>query len=912
MYRLSSSRYVLGCCTIIVLAGIVVLGQTVTTLSGRVKDPTGAVVPDAEVQITSASGEPRNGKTDPRGQYRIDNLAPGTYRIRISRPGFKVAERDVEISNRRNTTLDIDLALEAVVAEIDVTSRGSIAANADPVYRRLRQDTTFETYSVTNLTIARDVGSLTFKTGRISFRKPLEGRAVTAVFEGDGEFTLTPLITVEQNYIRFVTGKENVVEAFDKLVISFTDTTYDEIKAKAKPDEPDARAAQMLQDFYKRVRSRNETARSVVESLLRHDEMENLDAETLADIYNPGHPGFFMAFISGKPFGDLRFIVRPRGAIQQILSPEEVGLINYDPMGEREGILYLAHSREEYLDRKASSEEDKRIIDVEHYRIETVIAGDKLTATAEIQFTPLGDGDRVLRFGLLPALRVNRVTFGNSEIHFIQEPRNQDGTFYAVLPERLVKGKPYKINIDYEGNKVVSDRGGGNFAVGARTSWYPSVNSFNDRATFDLTFKVPKQYVLIGVGKQVRTWEEGDFAASQWVSEVPLAVAGFNYGRFKKKAIADEPTRYSIEGYATSDLPDYLHAAGNAIGGMTPSRLLDNAMVEAQNSMRLFTAWFGEAPYGRIAVTQQPQFNFGQSWPTLVYLPIVAFFDSTQRWLLLQQNSTRMTQFVDEVTSHEVSHQWWGHVVGWASYHDQWLSEGFAYFSAGLYLQFTEQKPDKYLQYWQDAAKRILEKNRFNLRPNDAGPVWMGLRLITYKSPEAYSDVVYRKGGYVLHMLRAIMWDPKTGDDNFIAMMKDFVKTYTNRNASSEAFRAVAEKHMTPAMDLDANHRMDWFFNEWVTGTEIPSYRFQYSVAPDKDGAFLLSASLTQSDVSDQFKMMVPMYLDIDGKIGRLGTVAIQGSKTKEFQVRIGRKPKRVLINAFHDVLASQSVSEPK
>ena len=46
--------------------------------------------------------------------------------------------------------------------------------------------------------------------------------------------------------------------------------------------------------------------------------------------------------------------------------------------------------------------------------------------------------------------------------------------------------------------------------------------------------------------------------------------------------------------------------------------------------------------------------------------------------------SNKFTCFVQEVTPHEVAHQWWGHAVGWASCHDQWLSEGFAEFSAGF------------------------------------------------------------------------------------------------------------------------------------------------------------------------------------------------------------------------------------
>jgi Carboxypeptidase regulatory-like domain len=469
MPYLRLSRAALGS-FIIVFATVVILGQTTSSISGRVKDPTGAVIPSAQVTLSSSGSEARTTTTDARGQFRIDNVAPGTYRISVSRSGFKIAEQNVDVSNRRNATLDIDLALEPITAEVDVSSKGVIRANADPVYRHLRQDMSFETYSVSNLTITKDVGTFTLKSGRLSFRKAIEGRFVNAVFTGEGEFSLKPVLGIERDYLRFVTEKDDVAETFDKLVLCFTDNTYEEIKKQATAAEPDNRAADVFQDFHKRVRSRSDRPRSIVEYLFANEGIENIDAETLADIYNPNGPGFFMAFMNGKPFGDLRYIVRPRGAIPQILSPEEVALINYDPLGEREGILYLSHSQKELQANQASSEEDKRIIDVQHYRIETVVDGEKLIATAEIEFTAMADGDRILNFGLLPSLRVNRVTFGNSEIQYVQEDRKQDGAFYAILPERLVKGKSYKINIDYDGNKVLEDQGGGNFAVGARTS----------------------------------------------------------------------------------------------------------------------------------------------------------------------------------------------------------------------------------------------------------------------------------------------------------------------------------------------------------------------------------------------------------------------------------------------------------
>ena len=114
-------------------------------------------------------------------------------------------------------------------------------------------------------------------------------------------------------------------------------------------------------------------------------------------------------------------------------------------------------------------------------------------------------------------------------------------------------------------------------------------------------------------------------------------------------------------------------------------------------------------------------------------------------------------------------------------------------------------------------------------------------------------------------------------------------------------------------MDLDGNGKMDWFFNEWVYGTEVPKYRFEYSVVPDSEGKFLLKFTLAQSGVSENFKMLVPVYLDVDGKIVRLGQVNIVGnSTTQELKVKLPVKPKRVLINAWHDVLAYESLSVQK
>jgi hypothetical protein len=882
-------------------------------IAGTVKDPNDAVVASAQVSARNdATGETREAATDGQGRFKFDALVPGSYRLSVRREGFKPVERTVAVEAGRSASVEIKLEIAETRAEVTVATKGAIAPNADPNYRALRDGDFAETYEISNLTLKRDVGAFKLTSGRVSFLPPVLGRTAIGVFTGEGEFTLTPIIDLDKNYLKLLTDKDTVVEAFDRMVICFSDNAYQEIKAAGKAGSPDTRALDTLKDFRNRMRRNTDRPRSMIESLYSGEDVENIEASILGYLYNPKRAPFFSAYLFGKKHGDLRFHVRPRGAMPQLLSPEEVGLVNFDPQGKEEGIWYLSHLESEWKSGAASSSEDKRLIDAQHYKIETVISGEKLTAVCELGFTALTDGERVFSFNLLPTLRATKVTFGEKEVDYIQEKKNDDSSFHVILPQPLVKGQQYKIHIEYQGNKVLDDAGGGNFAVGARTSWYPSVNAFNDRATFDLTFKTPKQYVLVGVGKLVSEGKEGDFAVSQWKSEIPLAVAGFNYGKYKKQAIKDDQAKYEIEGYATSELPDNLRGA-EGIGGMTPTRLTEKALVEAQNSVRIFNHWFGEAPYGRIAITQQPQMFFGQSWPTLVYLPIISFFDSTQRWRMFGMNSG-LTDFIQEVTPHEVAHQWWGHIVGWSTYHDQWLSEGFADFSAGLYLQYTEGgKLDKYLKFWENHRRTILEKNAFGRRPNDAGPIWMGLRLNTFRTQGAYSQIVYPKGGYVLHMLRWMMYDRQTGDQRFIAMMHDFVKSHFNDNASTESFKAVVEKHMTPQMDLDGNKRLDWFFRQWVYGVEVPRYRLDYSLTPDADGKTLLKATVTQSEVSPNFKMIVPMYLDLDGKIMRLGSANLIGnSTTQEVQVKLPQKPRRVLINYHHDVLAVESASNGK
>ncbi len=779
-------------------------------------------------------------------------------------------------------------------------------ANSDPNYRLLRDSAPAVAYRVENIELKRDVGTLTLRSGQIVFLPAVLNRVVAAVFIGEGRFQMKPELHIEEHYLNALTGAPAVDEKIGSAVLYFTDNTFDEITGQARTMPADPRAATVLKDFRRKLRGHNERPRSMLEAILSDEDTPNVEAELLAELYMPAQGGSFRAYLNGERDADLRFLIVPRGAMPMLPSPEEVALLCLDAGGERDGIWYLSHRQEEWAKNTASSAEDKRVAVVRHFRIETSVAHNRhLSGVAELRFEAVAAGARVLHGSLLPALRVSRVADSTGkELAFIQEERAEDGSFHIILPEATAKGQTYNLRIEYQGDKVISDAGSGNFAVGARSSWYPTLNSFQDQATYDLSFRVPKQFTLVGVGKLKQESKDGDWAVSEWTSDVPLAVAGFNYGDFKKKEVMDSATNYQVEAYAGVELPDYLKRTTLQL---SPTAMATQAMVDGQNSIRVFEKYFGPVPYGRIAITQQPQFNFGQSWPTLVYLPMSAFLDATQRWGLMGTSEFRFSQFIQEVTPHEVAHQWWGHLVGWATYHDQWLSEGFAEFSAGLFLEATE-KPDQVDRFWERLRETIVQKNSFGRSANDAGPLWMGLRLNTMKTGGAYNRLVYPKGAYILHMLRMMMRDPQTGDQDFIAMMHDFVERHTHLNATTESFRGIVERHMKPALDAEGTHKIDWFFRDWVYGTDLPRYRLEYSVKPSEDGKVVLTGSLAQSGVSDDFVMKVPLYFDFDGHVMRAGAATVHGNSSAAIKIVLPKKPKRVLLNVNHDVLALESV----
>jgi hypothetical protein len=128
------------------------------------------------------------------------------------------------------------LVATAVFAAVIPGSAAQTGPNSDPTYLELRNITLgSEAVSVANFDLKRDAGTFRLHSGIVCFVPPVNGRVTGAVFAGDGSFVLNPPTQAERKSLKYLTKEDEFNEKFERLVLRFSDSTYDEIKKAGTP-----------------------------------------------------------------------------------------------------------------------------------------------------------------------------------------------------------------------------------------------------------------------------------------------------------------------------------------------------------------------------------------------------------------------------------------------------------------------------------------------------------------------------------------------------------------------------------------------------------------------------------------------------------------------------------------------------
>lgn len=726
------------------------------------------------------------------------------------------------------------------------------------------------------------------------------GRIVGGVFKGRGRFELKPATENERQLLALRSRKKDLQllsDSFEEAVFLFSDGSETQFLASGQAVSEDEGK---LASVYHQILSKPEKE---LHADLRLRLVPDLVEEASTS------RGIFLACFDADKLPSAIAVFAPNGLdrtwLETDAGAETTALIMIH--AERGGCWYSERPLSTFALTPAPPD-----LKALHYSVDTTIRKNTdIEGRTTLRLRSTRDGVRVVPLDLFAKLRLSEIRLKRGEapaaaVPFIQGNEKSEDPVLLILPGPLASGEEAEITAEYKGDDVLEDAGEKNYYIRARTNWYPDLNGFGDWAVYDLTYRIPRSRQIVSVGKLVESTTDGDFAVFRYTSGRPVRAAGFNYGVFRLIERDDPDSGVKVRVYTNPGEPDFatqLQALLPTVHFNTVS-MAEDTLADSLNTARVGTLYFGPLLQNDVAVTQQTNWNFGQSWPTLIYIPYMAFLDWVTRAELGLYNSS---VFAEQVTPHEFAHQWWGHRVGSATYRDAWIEEGLAEFTVSLVVE-KAQGADEFRKYWDRARKTILEKPLHSVCANwEAGPISLGRRLAVAETPQAYGAIVYRKGAFVVHMLRSLFRDPKDAnrDHNFIAMMKDFIETWAGRNPTTHDFQAVVERH-APA---PYTGNMGWFFRQWIEGTALPTIESALSLESTGNGRYRIKGNVTQSGVPDDFLSIIPLYLEFEkGRLARFAQVTITGNRKAEIdgEIPLPKKPLRVVVNPYLELLTAR------
>ena len=776
-------------------------------------------------------------------------------------------------------------------------------------------------HHVRGASIHRPSLDITLDDGTIAFTEDVCGCTTGAFFVGDGEVLLRPPNRVERASLTLFTGMAILEEQFSSAYLRFNDDTAEQLRPFLSPAED---AADFLKEW--------------AETIPR---MADFDATRLLidfSHYLPPHehdlkfPPLLHAHLIGKQLGS--FEIFWDAAISEPLwagRPQVKDGISYFDIWT--SFVPPAPSGAAAPSPRANE------ISLSSFKIRaTVTPPTALEASADVEIHVRTGGQRTLIFELSRYLKIDLVEAAGHPVDFIQNPavegtqlrRKGNDLVSVVFPADLKTGEELKLTFHYAGD-VLSDAGNGLLYVGERGTWYPSFGL--NHAQFDITFRYPAEWTLLATGKRVAS-NAGPLPTDgekigHWISERPIPVAGFNLGRYARAEA--KAGQIPVEAYGTRGVeksfpkpPAEILEPPVTRPGLTPlapvvlppplppspARNVQDVADRAANAIDVFSKWFGPYPFSSLALTQMPG-ELSQGWPGLIFLASGAFLSAQE------EHDLHLDPVVQElnlqVVVHETAHQWWGDLVLWRSYRDQWLSEGLANYASLLLLE--QKSPAQFQAIMERYRRDLMSKNRDGEWLRDAGPVTLGQRLVSSHFPGGYEAISYERGTWLFHMLRCMMRDsemavhsrraPANPDEPFFRALRKARDRFAGKAMTTHDVMQVFEEELPRPLWYNNHHSLNWFVDNWINGTAIPELATRDVHISNKAGATTVSGLILQKNAPDNLITAVPVYGATSGNsLVFLGEVLADGSETL-FHFNTTENVHKVVIDPNQTILSA-------
>jgi peptidase M1-like protein len=796
-------------------------------------------------------------------------------------------------------------------------------------------------YKVRGASLERSAIHITLEDGTIGFTEDVMGRITGAFFEGDGEVLLTPPDSVERRSMSLFTGMAILEEHFATAYFRFNDDAANELRAEL-------RATDNQQEFVQRWggTARNLAQTDAMRLLVTFSRLLPVKGITIAsestNLLGRLPDGFLHARLQGTKLGifDILFdsLAAEQVEVGQARAAED-GVTYYDvwtSFSPNSPVTEGRNASGTSGPGNPSPREDW--IAARRYTIRTEVQPPKqIQARARVQLDVKEGGTRDVVFELSRFLRIESVKLDGQPVEFIHNPavegtqlsRRGNDIVAVILPEPARAGQKIDLEFVY-GGEVLAEAGSGLLYVGARGTWYP--NRGMAMADFDLEFEYPQGWTLVATGKATAASPEGTATkasgqqTARFVSERPIPLAGFDLGKYKVATVrAGDVT---VETYATSgverDFPspkirvvqptpfDPTSRRGQVIVTTRPSPIQNEMSVaeSAARAIQYYAERFGPYPYSRLALTQMPGRD-SQGWPGLVFLSSYAFLDQQEREELHFEPYRTLLQ--QSIPAHEAAHQWWGDLITWNSYRDQWFSEGLANYCALMMLQ--EKDPAGFRQVMEKYRRDLTALNKEQVSPMEVGPVTLGARLLSSRFPGGYEAILYGRGTWLFHMLRSMMKDAAVQDgrtrksangaeEPFVRALRKVRQRYEGKSMSTSELMDVFAEDLPSALRYEGKSSLDWFLNGWINGTSLPKLELKaVKIAPRGPG-LVVTGTILQKDAPQDLVTSVPLYAMVAGKPVLLGRVFADGEESS-FHLAAPIGTHKILLDPNETILTS-------
>lgn len=726
--------------------------------------------------------------------------------------------------------------------------------------------------------ISRDTATWTLESGTVSYMEPLaDGTLTGIVFEGQGQFALNIPDRFELAQLRrFANDSKGEMTALQQPITQLVLRTTDHAILSFFLPVPSFAAYTRMPLAEKR----HET--------WLIDLRDDADARMIAALLN-GTPRV-IADMRTKDFGWLRYDYDAA-----IL--EEISVIRFGPRRPevwvsldrpedrqkdgRPGTRQSALASLEHIDVKAdltkhglgeAGESRQRELDGQYVVTATfvglapsVLALElELAATARDVQAFSADGDRLVVYRDHIGKRAWKV-----------DGKIYDDSFVVILAAPLKQGERQRVRFEYRYETA-------NYAPGG--VWYPTIaEGHEQRHTARLELMVGKRNELRSMGRMESRSEGEKTETSVWIIDRPAKMVTFS------SATRFEEVKLQVPGIPTIAAFGPVFQFGN-------TAKVRNVGADVANSMQFFQNLLGDKLAGGDFYVTNIAASHGQAFDGFLHMTEYTF-------------KAEHPGASELFRAHEVAHEWFGHRVGWLSYRDQWLSEALAEYCAMLFVQSFVKGGQSYFREILRSYSGIVKGNisggfsKFN-RPGlveissayrgRVGPIGHGHRASTTEIPTGYVIQTYHKAPLVLHMLRMLLLYKTQSDELFEKVLRDFVHDYSGKAASTADFQQTLERN--------APGDWSWYFDSWIHGAEIPSYRWHHQIT-EAEGGYNVTVHVDRRGVADDFKTIIPVRVEFDGGTGVY--IFMANTQAKQSTTRkVSKRPKNVVLAPDYSLLA--------